>query len=162
SRVEVAEGETVLVRGWPGAGVSLALAGLLLAAILGADGLRDRLGSHTFGWRQPLVALLAVVAAAGPVVVLGSWAVDARADRPGIVGERQIEALSTPLVPAVGRQAQQGGQSARVLVLAPLVATGASGASGVPGTSGGSSEAGGAAGTARDGVAVRWQLLRGD
>lgn len=134
ARVEVAAGDGVLVRGWTGPGVSLAVGGLLVAALLGADGARARIGEHTFGWRQPLAGLLAVLALAGPVVQLATWAVEARGGETGATGERHVAALDRSLVPAVGRQAQQGTQSARVLVLAP-------------GTDEGE---------------VRWQLLRGD
>lgn len=156
-RIEVAAGEDVLVRGWSGAGVSVVVAGLLLAAILGADGVRDRLGSRTFGWRQPIVAVLAIVAVAGPALHLGAWALDARAQRPGLVGERLVVALESPLVPAVGRQAQHGAQSARVLMLAP----GAAPAGGSAGTGAGVG-AGSGATQAADDAGVRWQLLRGN
>lgn len=133
-RLAVAPGEDVLVRGWTGPGVSLVLAGLLVAALLGTDGIGGRLGSRTFGWRQPLVALLAVIAVVGPTVQLGAWAVETRAAEPSATGPVQVVALEQPLVPAVGRQAQRGAQSARVLVLA-------------------------AGDRAAD---VRWQLLRAD
>ena len=157
-RVEVAAADGVLVRGWGGVGVSLAVAGLLVAALLGADGVRERLGTRTFGWRQPLVALLALVAVAGPALQLGAWALDARADRPGLVGARTVAALDAPLVPAVGRQAQHGSQSARVLVLAPdAAAASADGGGDAAGDAGGASDAGAGAATG-----VRWQFVRED
>jgi len=137
ARLPVAAGEDAVVHGWPGAGVSLVLAGLLLAALLGADGLRSRLSARTFGWRQPLAALLAVLAILGPLVQLGAWSLDVRAGRPGLLAADRLGTVG-PLVPAVGRQAQQGPTASRVLVLSPEAP--ADGAD----------------------AGVRWQLLRGD
>lgn len=124
----------VLVRTWAGPGLSLALAGLLAAAALGADRVQTRLAGHTFGWRQLTVALLAVVATLVPVATLGGWAWQARD------GEALgVRALEGSVVPAVGRHEQDSPLGSRVLALAP-------------------GPAGGAAGSAD----VTWQLMRSD
>ena len=54
--VPVAVSDGVVAHGWAGPALSLAGAGLLTAAVLGADRLRERLAAYTFGWRQPVVA----------------------------------------------------------------------------------------------------------
>ncbi|WP_448061600.1 glycosyltransferase [Cellulomonas hominis] len=133
-RVATGVSAGAVVRGWPGAGVSLATAGLLTAAVLGTRGMRERLTRSSFGWRQPLAAVVVVVAVLVPTTVLGSWAwrVYEGTDRDtGAVGE--LTTLDRPVVSAVGRQVQQSTDDARVLALAV-----------------------GADGT------VGWQLLRGD
>jgi len=95
---------------WTGAPLSLALLGLLAAAVLGADRVTARLKRATFGWRQPIVVLLA----AGTVLVVGaslaSWAVTAP-------GASQLVASERLVVPAVAQQAQQGDAASRVLTL---------------------------------------------
>jgi hypothetical protein len=133
SRVPVGVHDGVTAYGWTGPLVSLAGLGLLAAAVLGADRLRERLAHHTFGWRQPVVALLTAAAVLVPVVWLTGWTWQARA------GDAvAVQALEHDVVPAVGRQAQTSPAASRVLTLA-------------------ASPAG-----ARSGPDVTWQLLRGD
>lgn len=100
------------VRGWAGPGLSLAWAGLLAAALLGADRLRDRLAAASFGWRQPLAALLTVVAVLAPLAVLGAWTWQAREG--DAVG---LRAQERAVVPAVGQQAQTSPLASRVLAV---------------------------------------------
>ncbi|QHT56312.1 glycosyltransferase [Cellulomonas sp. H30R-01] len=100
------------VRGWGGPGLSLAWAGLLAAALLGADRLRDRLAAASFGWRQPLAALLATVAVLAPVAVLGGWTWQAR-DGDAVA----LRAQERAVVPAVGQQAQTSPLASRVLAV---------------------------------------------
>ena len=112
TRVVVAvAGTTTVASAAPG--LSLALAGLLTAALIGAGGLRESLARHVFGWRQALAAVVAVVAVLGPASVLGM----ALAQR-----DVQLTTVPGPVVPAVGRQLQDSA-GLRVLVLEPAPAT---------------------------------------
>lgn len=100
------------VHGWAGPGLSLAWAGLLAAALLGADRLRERLAAASFGWRQPLAGLLTVVAVVAPLAVLGGWTWEARE------GDAvALRAQETAVVPAVGQQAQASPLASRVLAV---------------------------------------------
>ncbi|MEN0129047.1 MAG: glycosyltransferase [Brevundimonas sp.] len=129
--VGLQDGRTVY--GWTGPLVSLAGLGLLAAAVIGADRLRDRLAHHTFGWRQPLVALLTALAVLVPSAWLAGWTWQARE------GDAvHLRALEHDVVPAVGRQAQSSPASSRVLTLAAAPAGGMLGPD------------------------VTWQLLRGN
>ena len=59
--------------GWGGVGTLLAGAGLVVAALVGAEGVTERLGESSFGLRQPAVVGLAAVAALAPLVAAGWW-----------------------------------------------------------------------------------------
>ena len=59
---------------WPGAALLLGGAGLIVAAVVGAEGAADRVASRSFGWRQPAAALVALAALAAPVLLGGWWA----------------------------------------------------------------------------------------
>ncbi len=110
--VPVAIDDGVLVRGWAGPALSLAGAGLLTAALIGTDRLRERLGSYTFGVRQLLAALLTLVAVLVPLAWLGTWTWQAR------TGDAvALRTLDGPVVPAVGQQAQDSPAASRVLAL---------------------------------------------
>jgi GT2 family glycosyltransferase len=111
-RVVVGEDGGVPVVGWAGAGVSLATAGLLAAAVLGTRDVQAVLGRATFGWRQPLVVLLAAVAVVVPVVQTGTWAWEARRG-----DAADLSALDRAVVPAIGRQTQQSQDAPRILAL---------------------------------------------
>ncbi|WP_426592738.1 glycosyltransferase family 2 protein [Cellulomonas sp. McL0617] len=130
--VPVAVSDGSLVRGWAGPALSLAGAGLLTAALIGTDRLRERLGHYSFGVRQMLAALLTAVAVVVPVLWLGTWTWQARTG--------DAVALHTQdgvVVPAVGQQAQQSPAASRVLAV-----------SAVPGDGGEPT--------------ATWQLMRGD
>ncbi|KRV48725.1 family 2 glycosyl transferase [Wenjunlia vitaminophila] len=58
---------------WSGPAVLLYALGLLVAAVVGAEGLKDRVAEMSFGWRQPAAALVAVAAAAAPLCAGGAW-----------------------------------------------------------------------------------------
>jgi hypothetical protein len=74
SRVTVtAPGSQGAVPAWPGPALLVAGAGLVLAATAGAQGVRTRVASRSFGWRQPSAAALAALAALAPVVTAGWW-----------------------------------------------------------------------------------------
>ncbi|WP_149202586.1 glycosyltransferase [Actinotalea subterranea] len=103
---------TVLTAAWAGPGTSLALLGLLAAALAGASGVRAAMAHATFGWRQVGAAALVVVAVAGPGLLLGTWTWQARTgDGPA------LRTSGVAVVPAVGRQMQDGPDGARVLSL---------------------------------------------
>lgn len=66
---------------WAGPATLVYGLALLAAAALGADGAKDRVAARSFGWRQPLAALIALAAAAGPLLAAATWLV-AGADGP--------------------------------------------------------------------------------
>lgn len=92
-------------------GISLALAGALTAALLAAGAVRATLHRSVFGWRQVLVALVALLAVLGPGITLGSWTWQHRSGA-GLA----VSATGEPAVPAVGRQMQESA-GLRVLTL---------------------------------------------
>ena len=104
----------LLTAAWSGPGVSLALLGLLLAAVLGASGARPALARSAFGWRQVAAGVIVLVAWAGPGAVLAGWVATVRTD-----GTSLDLAAEGPIVPAAGVQLQRSPDSPRVLVLNP-------------------------------------------
>lgn len=58
---------------WPGIPLDLAAAGMLLAALIGAEGLQQGLARSTFGWRQLSAVALVVAAAAVPLLAAADW-----------------------------------------------------------------------------------------
>jgi GT2 family glycosyltransferase len=97
----------------PSPGLSLALAGALAAALLGATGVRTALARHPLGWRQAVAGVLALAGAVGPAAVLGAWTWHART--PDALA---IAATDVPAVPTVGRQLQASA-GLRVLLVEP-------------------------------------------
>jgi hypothetical protein len=61
------------VPAWPGFPLAVAGAGLLLAAMVGADGATRRIASRSFGWAQPVAVVVAGAAVATPVLVAAWW-----------------------------------------------------------------------------------------
>jgi len=110
AQVPVVVAGGVIGPAWTGAPLSLALLGLLVAVVLGADRLEARLARWTFGWRQVSVGLVAGVAALVAVGSLASWAWTA----PGSSALRTTDRL---VVPAVAQQTQSGPGASRVLAL---------------------------------------------
>ncbi|MBT2546382.1 glycosyltransferase family 2 protein, partial [Streptomyces sp. ISL-44] len=53
---------------WAGPATLVYGLALLTAAAVGADGAKERVAASSFGWRQPLAALIALAAAAGPLL----------------------------------------------------------------------------------------------
>lgn len=58
---------------WAGPATLVYGLALLAAAALGADGAKERVAARSFGWRQPLAALIALAAAAGPLLGAIGW-----------------------------------------------------------------------------------------
>ncbi|MBO1338061.1 glycosyltransferase [Streptomyces sp. VRA16 Mangrove soil] len=58
---------------WAGPATLVYGIALLAAAALGADGARSRVAEQSFGWRQPVAALIAFAAAAGPLLLAAGW-----------------------------------------------------------------------------------------
>ncbi|MFE9560956.1 glycosyltransferase [Streptomyces sp. NPDC006487] len=58
---------------WAGPATLVYGLALLAAAVIGADGAKERVAARSFGWRQPLAALIALAAAVGPLVGAAGW-----------------------------------------------------------------------------------------
>ncbi|MFC9859559.1 MULTISPECIES: glycosyltransferase [unclassified Streptomyces] len=58
---------------WAGPATLVYGVALIAAALLGADGARVRVAALSFGWRQPVAALIALAAAAAPVLAAFGW-----------------------------------------------------------------------------------------
>ncbi|MCA1713223.1 MAG: glycosyltransferase family 2 protein [Actinobacteria bacterium] len=95
----------------PRPGVQVAALGLISAALAGADGLRERLATRSFGWGQVVAALLAAAAVLVPVATGLSW-LRVGADGPLQRGIR-------PVLPAFARAELAARPGLRVLVLRP-------------------------------------------
>ena len=65
---------------WPGLLMLVAGAGLVVAAVTGAEEVRDRVAGASFGWRQPGALLVLVLAVVTPVVTAGWWVVTGAGD----------------------------------------------------------------------------------
>ncbi|WP_228978836.1 glycosyltransferase family 2 protein [Streptomyces sp. DH12] len=59
--------------GWAGPATLVYGLALLAAGMLGAEGGRTRVAAQSFGWRQPVAALIALAAAVGPLVSAVTW-----------------------------------------------------------------------------------------
>ncbi|MFI0812968.1 glycosyltransferase [Streptomyces echinatus] len=94
---------------WAGPATLVYGIALLAAAALGADGARARVAEQSFGWRQPVAALIAFAAAAGPLLVAAGWMIRG-ADGP-------LERRTPAQVPAFVAEDSTGGDRARTLVL---------------------------------------------
>ncbi|MEU9036400.1 glycosyltransferase [Streptomyces sp. NPDC048352] len=95
--------------GWAGPGCLLYGLALLAAAVLGADGAKERVAARSFGWRQPLAALTALAAAVGPLLLAASWAA-AGADGP-------LRRRDPVQVPAIVAEDSNDSNRTRTLVL---------------------------------------------
>jgi len=94
---------------WPGFALLLMLGAAVVAAAGVADGVLHRLGGASFGWRQPLVAVLAVATVLTPVLAAGWWLLAAG---PGLLHRDR----PVPL-PAFMADAQRSATAPRTLVL---------------------------------------------
>ena len=59
--------------GWAGPACLVQGLALLAAATMGADGARERVAEQSFGWKQPVAALVALACAAAPLVAAAGW-----------------------------------------------------------------------------------------
>ncbi|MEU3609702.1 glycosyltransferase [Streptomyces sp. NPDC035033] len=59
--------------GWAGPATLVYGSALIAAGMLGAEGGRNRVAAHGFGWRQPVAALIALACAVGPAVAAAGW-----------------------------------------------------------------------------------------
>ena len=96
---------------WPGTALQLAAAGMLVAALVAARGLRSRLAAASFGLRQLTAAVVVVLAAVVPVLLAAGW-VQRGADGP-------LRRGLAPVLPAFAQAELAGSPGLRALVLAP-------------------------------------------
>ncbi len=61
------------ISAWPGIALALAALGMVVAAVVGAHGVGERLAAREFGLAQPVAALVTLVAIGAPVVAGLSW-----------------------------------------------------------------------------------------
>ncbi|MGW6475623.1 glycosyltransferase [Streptomyces nigra] len=94
---------------WAGPATLVYGLALLAAALLGADGARARVAEQSFGWRQPVAALVAFAAAAGPFLLAAGWMIRG-ADGP-------VERRDPVQVPAFVAEESRTSDQARTLVL---------------------------------------------
>ncbi|MFD7296988.1 glycosyltransferase [Streptomyces sp. NPDC059897] len=94
---------------WAGPATLVYGIALLAAAALGADGARSRVAEQSFGWRQPVAALIAFAAAAGPVLLAAGWMIGG-ADGP-------VERRDPVQVPAFVAEEAGTRDQARTLVM---------------------------------------------
>ncbi|MFE7173843.1 glycosyltransferase [Streptomyces sp. NPDC057616] len=94
---------------WAGPATLVYGIALLTAASLGADGARTRVAEQSFGWRQPVAALIAFASIAGPLVLAFGWMIRG-ADGP-------VERQDPVQVPAFVAEESGTRDQARTLVL---------------------------------------------
>ncbi|MYQ48414.1 glycosyltransferase [Streptomyces sp. SID4985] len=94
---------------WAGPATLVYGIALLAAASLGADGARARVAEQSFGWRQPVAALIALASVVGPLLAAASWMIGG-ADGP-------LERRDPAQVPAFVAEDASTRDRARTLVL---------------------------------------------
>jgi GT2 family glycosyltransferase len=94
---------------WAGPATLVYGLALLAAAVMGADGARARVAEQSFGWRQPVAALIAFACAAGPLLIAAGWMIRG-ADGP-------VERRDPVQVPAFVAEESGTSDQARTLVL---------------------------------------------
>ncbi|MFE1859578.1 glycosyltransferase [Streptomyces anandii] len=94
---------------WAGPATLVYGIALLTAAVLGAEGARARVAEQSFGWRQPVAALIAFASAAGPLLAVAGWMIRG-ADGP-------LERRDPVQVPAFVAEESNTRDQARTLVL---------------------------------------------
>ncbi|WP_425247976.1 glycosyltransferase [Streptomyces sp. NEAU-NA10] len=94
---------------WAGPATLVYGIALLAAAVLGADGARARVAEQSFGWRQPVAALIAFASVAGPLLVAVGWMLGG-ADGP-------LERRDPVQVPAFVAEEARNRDQSRTLVL---------------------------------------------
>src|SRR5690625_3079006 len=113
------DGTDQVVHGWAGPGTSLVLAGLLVAVLGAADGLRGTLSHANFGWRQVSAAVATVVVLLTLTVSATGYTAQVLAERAGTADSNllQIGSRGASPVPALGLELQGSAQQSRVLML---------------------------------------------
>ncbi|MFD9793028.1 glycosyltransferase family 2 protein [Streptomyces sp. NPDC059070] len=96
-------------KGWAGPATLLYGLALIAAAVLGAEGAKERVAAHGFGWRQPVAVLIALAAALAPLIAAGGWMLGG-ADGP-------LERRDPVQVPAFVAEESGTRDQARTLVL---------------------------------------------
>ncbi|KAF4407404.1 glycosyltransferase family 2 protein [Streptomyces lycii] len=94
---------------WAGPATLVYGIGLLAAAAVGADGARERVAAQSFGWRQPVAALIAVAAVLSPFAAAVGWMAG------GAAGP--VERRDPVQVPAFVAEESKTQDQARTLVL---------------------------------------------
>ncbi|MFC8423738.1 glycosyltransferase [Streptomyces sp. NPDC057236] len=94
---------------WAGPATLVYGVAVLAAATLGADGARARVAEQSFGWRQPVAALIALACAIGPLVAVAGWVIRG-ADGP-------VERRDPVQVPAFVAEESGTRDQARTLVI---------------------------------------------
>ena len=94
---------------WAGPATLVYGIALLAAALLGADGARIRVAALSFGWRQPVAALIALAAGLAPVLAAAGWMIG------GAAGP--LERRDPVQVPAFVAEESSTQDQARTLVL---------------------------------------------
>ncbi|MEV7991834.1 glycosyltransferase [Streptomyces sp. NPDC086077] len=94
---------------WAGPATLVYGIALLAAAVIGAEGGRTRVAEQSFGWRQPVAALIAFASLAGPLLVAAGWMIRG-ADGP-------VERRDPVQVPAFVAEESGTRDQARTLVL---------------------------------------------
>lgn len=94
---------------WAGIPLLLVYLAFVTAVSVAGAGLRARLATSTFGWRQPLGVLLVLVALATPIVGLGWWAWKGTG---GVIDNRPVTAI-----PAYMTEEASDNSAAGVLVI---------------------------------------------
>ncbi|MEV4440275.1 glycosyltransferase family 2 protein [Streptomyces sp. NPDC049577] len=64
---------------WAGPATLLYALALIAAAVVGAEGAKERVAALSFGWRQPVAGLIALAAGAAPLVAAVVWMADGAA-----------------------------------------------------------------------------------
>ncbi|MDQ1701751.1 MAG: hypothetical protein QOF57_1003, partial [Frankiaceae bacterium] len=97
------------VVGWPGVAAGVFGAALVAAALVAADGARERLARMSFSWRQPAAGVLAIGAAAVPVLTGAAWIVRG--------AEHPVHRTGASVLPAFAAAEAVTGQRPRILAL---------------------------------------------
>ncbi|MCM2579227.1 glycosyltransferase [Streptomyces meridianus] len=94
---------------WAGPATLVYGLALICAAAVGAEGARQRVASQSFGWRQPVAGLIALAAAAAPLLTAAGWMTG------GAAGP--VERRDPVQVPAFVAEESRTRDQARTLVL---------------------------------------------
>ncbi|AEW94392.1 glycosyl transferase family 2 [Streptantibioticus cattleyicolor NRRL 8057 = DSM 46488] len=94
---------------WAGPATLVYGLALLAAAVVGAEGARERISASGFGWRQPVAVLIALAAGAAPLIAAVTWTIG------GAAGP--LQRRDPTQVPAFVAEESSTRDQARTLVL---------------------------------------------